>query len=106
MIKIIKDKVLKLIWGKEYVPEGLLELYKYFRHNDPIEFDVNFENGKLIAVSKNFRHGSIVTSGINQEMLDKNIEDAILTSFDIPSSYSKEAAVGKIGQNSKSYAVA
>lgn len=106
MIKQIKDKILKLIFGNEYVPEGLLELYKYFRHNDPIDFNVTFENGKHIAVSKNFRHGSIVTSASSKEDLDKNIKDAILTSFDIPSSYSKEAALSEVGQKTKSYAVA
>lgn len=106
MIKQIKDKILKLILGNEYVPEGLLELYKYFRHNDPIDFDVTFEDGQFIAVSKNFRHGSIVTSALTKEKLDKEIEDAILTSFDIPSAYSKEAAVINVGKKVKSYAVA
>lgn len=106
MIKVIKDKILKLIWGNDYVPEGLLELYKYFRHNEPIEFDINKENGKFIAVSRNFRYGAIVTSGVDQETLDKNIEDAILSSFDIPSSYSREAAISRVGKNSQAYAIA
>ena len=63
------------------------------------------ENDQHIAISTNFRYGSIVTSGKDVEELEKNIKDAILTSFDIPSSYAKEANILKVGQE-RGYAFA
>ena len=58
-------------------------------------------------MSTNFRFGSIITSGKTREELDENIKDAILTSFDVPSAYAKEAAVKSVGEASKgAYALA
>ncbi len=91
--------------GNDYVPRGLYELGSYFRSNGPIHFEYKQEDGLLVAISTNFRQGSIVTFGKNQEELDRNIKDAILTSFEIPSSYSQEAQLCKVGEEAE-YALA
>ena len=88
------------------MPRGLLELNQYFRIYKDINFESENKDGLIIARSTNFNHGSIITSGKNEEELDKNIKDAILTSFEIPSSYAKEAKITKIGENKKEYAIA
>jgi len=106
ILKQFKDRIIKSLWDGKSVPMELFELHQYFRFNDPIEFEFKKEGGEIIAISKNFRHGSIVTSAKTQEELDRNIEDAILTSFDLPSSYKKEAALHRIGQKEHSYAIA
>lgn len=105
--KKTKDKFIKVIFGKTYVPQGLFELSQYFHHNGPISFRMEKgENGNIIAISNNFRLGSIITSGNTPEELDKNIKDAILTSFEIPSSYATEANIQKIGVHQEEYAIA
>ena len=104
--KKAKDQVIKLLSGGKFVPAGLFEMSEYFRHNEPIEFKFEKGDGVIVAVSKNFRFGSIVTSGKDQKELDKNIKDAILTSFEIPSSYAKEAGVKRLGEEHKQYAIA
>jgi len=105
-IKKIQDNVIKLLFGDAVVPRGLNELNQYFRCNDPINFRHKKEGDIIIAISTNFRHGSIVTSGKNLKELEKNIKDAILTSFEIPSSYQKEAGVQRVGQAKEGYAFA
>ena len=105
--KRLKDQLIKLLLGKNSVPRGLFELNQYFRQHGPIVF--HFEQGadnNIIAISDNFLFGSIVTSGNNQQELDANIKDAILTSFEIPSSYYQEANIIKVGQEQKEYALA
>lgn len=102
----MKNNFIKFINGKGYVPAGLSEMNRYFYHNGPIFFDIKNEEGIFIAVSNNFRHGSIITDGVDMSELDKNIKDAILTSFDIPSSYAKEAAISNIGDKEMKYAIA
>ena len=88
IIKKSKDYFIKILLGKQTVPRGLFELNQYFRLHGPISFERKIgEDGSLIAISTNFRYGSIVTSGRNEKELDKNIKDAILTSFSVPSSY-------------------
>lgn len=107
IIKQAKDYIIKLFWaGSDLVPAGLLELNQYFRANGAIRFDNKKEGKVIIAVSQNFRYGSIVTSANSQKELDKNIKDAILTSFDIPSSYAKEAKLFKVGSEAREYALA
>ncbi|MFA6526595.1 MAG: hypothetical protein WCT26_04260 [Candidatus Buchananbacteria bacterium] len=106
IVKKIKDQLIKALYGKESVPRGLFDLHEYFRIYKQINFDSHNEDGIIVAVSKDFKQGSIVTSGINREDLDKNIKDAILTVFSIPSSYAKEAAVARVGENSEAYALA
>jgi len=51
----------------------------------------------IVAVSENFRYGSIVTFAEDEKRLDDKIKDAILTSFGIPSSYAKEAGIHREG---------
>lgn len=96
--KQAKDYLVKLLWdGSTFVPAGLFELNKYFRIYGPITFDNKKEGDVIIAFSTNFKYGSIITSAKSPEELDKNIKDAILTSFDVPSSYAREAKIQKIG---------
>lgn len=106
IIKILKDYIVKSLNGANFVPRGLLELHEYFKANEPIHFNYTNENGVIVAVSENFRYGSIVTSGKNYDELDKNIKDAILTSFEIPSSYSNEAKIIKVGEKKAEYVLA
>ena len=98
-IKKVKDNLIKFVVGSDLVPKELSDLHAYFRMYGPINFEYKKEGDKIVAVSTNFRYGSIVTSGKNKEELDKNIKDAILTSFDLPSSYAKEARIKKVGDN-------
>ena len=106
IIKQTKDYLIKAILGKDSVPSGLFELSQYFRHYHLIQFKFKRENGKIIAISKNFRYGSIVTSGKDLNELDKNVKDAILTSFDVPSSYVKEAGIHQVKKEKEMYAFA
>lgn len=99
--KIAKDHLVRLLLGKDSVPEGLVELNRYFRINDPIHFEYHQEDDVIVAVSSNFRYGSIVTHGRDMEELDRNIKDAILTSFEVPSSYAKEAGIKREGEASQ-----
>jgi len=105
LAKQMKDYLAKLILGRESVPTGLFEMSKYFAINGPIRFEDTRQDGIIIAKSTNFRHGSIITSGKDEDELDQNIKDAILTSFEIPSAYSKQAGIHKIGDQ-KEYAIA
>ena len=105
IIKQVKDYTIKLFWSHDSVPRELFELSQYFRCNGAIEFDYKKEGDEIIAISKNFRHGSIITSAKNETKLDENIKDAILTTFEVPSAYKKEASINKIGQK-KCYAFA
>lgn len=81
-------------------PKELIEMRQYFKTYGAIQFDFHQEDGMQIAVSTNFRYGSIVTFAKTGEKLDEKIKDAILTSFKIPSSYSKEAAIRREGAES------
>lgn len=88
LIKKSKDYFIKILLGKQIVPRGLFELNQYFRLHGPINFERKIsEDGSIIVISTNFRYGSIMTSARNEKELDKNIKDAILTSFSVPSSY-------------------
>jgi len=91
--KQLKDYIVKICLDGKTVPAGLFELSQYFKNNGSIRFIEKRENGKIIAISENFRYGSIITSAEDAESLDENIKDAILTSFDVPSSYAKEAGI-------------
>lgn len=94
--KQIKDRLIKILWNGKSVPNELFELSQYFRNYGPIEFEFKQEDNEVIAISKNFKHGSIVTSGKDAKELEENVKDAILTSFDVPSSYAEEAGVHRI----------
>ncbi|OGD31509.1 hypothetical protein A3C91_01350 [Candidatus Azambacteria bacterium RIFCSPHIGHO2_02_FULL_52_12] len=104
--KKTRDYVIKAILGNKVVPRGLFELNEYFRHYNGINFRYEEKEGLIIALSTNFRFGSIITSGKDEKELDKNIKDAILTSFEIPSSYAKEAKIHRVGDGRKEYALA
>lgn len=107
LTKKAKDQLIKAFFGKTSVPRGLFELSQYFRNYEPINFrEEKGENGNIVAISTNYRFGSIVTSGKTPEELDKNIKDAILTSFDVPSSYAKEAAIQNVNNKQGEYAIA
>ncbi len=105
MYKQVKDQFIRFLLGKDAVPSGLAELNRYFRQNEPIRFRYQKqEDGSLIALSENFLHGSIITHATNASELDEKIQDAILTAFEVPSSYAKEAGVHRVGE--KEYAFA
>jgi hypothetical protein len=104
-IKKVKDQCLKKFWGDSIVPRGLFELNHYFMIYGPISFKRENGAGEIIALSTNYKYGSIITSGKNEQELEQNIKDAILTSFEVPSSYAKEANIYKIGQT-EAYALA
>jgi hypothetical protein len=106
-LKVIKDAFAKWLLGTATVPSGLNELNRYFRLYGPIHFNYEKQaDGAVVAVSENFVYGSIVTSGKDEAELEKNIADAILTSFEVPSSYAKEAAIHKVGARAAEYAPA
>jgi hypothetical protein len=106
LLKVTKDRIVKAALGKGTVPSGLVELNKYFRHFGPINFEEHKEGGLIISVSTNFKYGSIVAHGKDREELDANVEDAILASFEIPSSYKHEASLVKVGDKQEAYALA
>lgn len=103
--KITKDYLLKILGGGKFVPYGLFDASEYFRHNGNIQFDYKKTDSGYVAISSNFRYGSIVTHGNDIEELENNIKDAILTSFDVPSSYSKKLNIHKVSEENK-YALA
>ena len=105
--KILKDWLFKAyLKNHGIVPSGLVDLQKYFRNHGAIKFTYHKEDGVVVAVSNNFRFGSIVTFAESEEDLDEKIKDAILTSFGIPSSYAKEAAIHREGNVERAYAAA
>lgn len=106
MLKRIKDNIIKFIWGSSVVPVGLYELAEYSKEFKSIHFKYEKTDGLIIAKSIDFKCGVILTSGRNWQELDKNIKDAILTAFSIPSSYAKEANIHKVGAENKEYAIA
>ena len=106
LLKVIGDSIIKTTQGKNYVPAGLVELNKYFRHYEPIVFKYHKEGDETVAVSENFKYGSIIAAGKDDKELDKNIKDAILTSFEIPSSYKDEAGIIRQGEEKKQYVLA
>lgn len=90
IVKIAKDQAMKwILRSQRIVPRELLELNQYFRLHGGINFAYKkSDEGYIVARSTDFRYGSIITSGKNEQEIDRNIKDAILTSFEIPSVYS------------------
>jgi len=98
--KVLKDWLFKAYLGKGVVPVGLVELHRYFAHNrEGINFFFHKEDDYIVAKSSNFRYGSIITFAQTKEELDEKIQDAILTAFGVPSSYSQEAGIHKVSQD-------
>lgn len=94
LYKQTKDQLIKFMLGKASVPSGLSELNHYFRVYGPIHFRHEIQDdGAIVAISDNFRYGTIITSAQSVDQLDEKVRDAILTAFDVPSSYAKEAAI-------------
>ena len=103
--KQTKDIAIKLMLGKSAAPQGLVELNHYFRFYGPINFHFEKqEDGSFVAFSQDFKYGSIITRASRQEELDDKVKDAILTAFEVPSSYAKEAGIHRVGE--KEYAFA
>ncbi len=103
--KQAKDQLVRLILGREFAPQGLVELNQYFRSFDPIRFRIEQqEDGSFVAISHNFRYGSIITHAATRDQLDEKIKDAILTAFSVPSSYAKEAALNRVGETEYAFA--
>ncbi len=97
----------KLAGNSQSVPRGLYDLSQYFRHEKGINFEIKKEEGDfLVAVSTNYRYGSIIAYAESLKELDEKIKDAILTSFSIPSSYAKEAQIIKMDGQKLKYALA
>ncbi|MFA6215510.1 MAG: hypothetical protein WC768_03005 [Patescibacteria group bacterium] len=105
IIKKSKDLILKCFCG-ELIPRSLLDLSEYFRNYGSINFEYKKSDNSIVAISTNFKFGSIVTSGKNYKELDKKIKDAILTSFEVPSSYAQEAKIQRTDETQKQYALA
>ena len=105
LYKQTKDQFVKFILGSATAPRGLVELNHYFRVYGPITFRHEMqEDGSIVAISDNFRYGSIITQATKQSELDEKVKDAILTAFEVPSSYAKEAGLHRVGE--KEYAFA
>lgn len=104
--KIFIDSLTKLVRGPECVPRGVADFQRYFRYYKKIEFRVTSEDGVFIAESVDFKYGAIVTSGATKQELDNNIEDAILTAFEIPSVYAHEVPLTKMQGGRLEYAAA
>lgn len=104
--KISKDYIAKALLGTSFLPRGVFELSEYFRIYKSITFDYHKEDdGTVVAVSTNFQYGSIITSAHSIRELDKNIKDAILTAFSIPSVYSSHIKIHKVGEQAREYAL-
>jgi hypothetical protein len=97
-VKQLKDYTIKILWNGGSVPIGLFELSQYFRANKAINFEFKKEGDEIIAISKDFKQGTIITSAKTEKELDENIKDAILTTFEVPSSYKNEAGIQRVGQ--------
>ena len=103
--KQLKDQCIKLLLGKDVVPSGLSELNNYFRVHGPIHFTCEKqEDGSLVAVSNDFLYGSIITHAKDSSELEEKVKDAVLTAFEVPSSYAKEANVHRVGEGGYAFA--
>jgi len=93
--KVLKDRFNKFFLGTNTVPAGLFEWTEYTIQFKGIIFSIEKDkkDGVYRARSTNFRHGTIFAEAMTLKELDLNIRDAILTTFEIPSSYMKEARI-------------
>lgn len=106
MLKQLKDNLAKFISGSNYLPEEVLEAHEYFRHYGAINFKFEKIDNEIMATSTNYKWGLIITSGKNLSDLDRNIKDAILTAFCVPSSYARRLDIKKVNKDKKEYALA
>ena len=83
--------------GRDAKPSGLVDLNGYFRLYGPINFRPEKQtDGSIVVISENFRYGTIITHANKPEELDAKVVDAILTAFEVPSSYAQEASVHRV----------
>jgi hypothetical protein len=106
IIKNFRDLLIRSLCGSNFIPEKVLEAYKYFMQFGGINFEYKKVDKLIVAKSTNFRWGTIITSGRNPRELDKNIKDAILTSFSVPSVYANKLQIQKVDERQKKYALA
>lgn len=103
--KQLKDHIVRGLLNGKTVPSGLAELNHYFRIYGPINFRRETQgDGADIVISENFRYGSIITRVGRGEDADAKITDAILTAFEVPSSYAKDAAVHRVDKRQYAFA--
>ncbi|MDO8686870.1 MAG: hypothetical protein Q7K11_01520 [Candidatus Berkelbacteria bacterium] len=105
-LKYIKDTLIKYLSGSRFLPEEVLTASEYFRHFNAINFDIKKDDGLFIATSTNFQWGTIATSGHSVRELDRNIKDAILTAFSVPSTYADKLKIHNVDERQKKYALA
>ncbi|MFH1098501.1 MAG: hypothetical protein V1723_01040 [Candidatus Uhrbacteria bacterium] len=107
LFKQARDQFIRFALGRDGVPSGLAELSHYLRFNEPISFRLEKQDdGSYVATSQGFRHGSIVTAGRDSQEIEEHIKDAILTSFEVPSSYAREADLRRVDETKQGYAFA
>ena len=105
LYKQTKDTLIRALIGKSAVPAGLVDMSRYFSFYKAINFNYEKqEDGSIVAVSTDFKYGSIVTSGKDSKDLDEKIKDAILTAFEVPSSYAKEAGIHRVAEAAYAFA--
>ena len=104
-MKQTKDFIIKALLGKASVPSGLVDLNHYFRVYGPIGFrHEKQEDGSIVVISENFRYGSIITHAKDESELDAKVSDAILTAFEVPSSYAKQADLKRVDKEEYAFA--
>lgn len=87
------------------MPAEINDFTRYFANYGPINFNIEEKkDGTFVAVSTDFKYGSIITSAKNMKKLDEEIKDAILTAFEIPSAFANEAKVIQEGSRELRYA--
>ena len=59
------------------MPRGLFDLHEYLRVYKQIGFDYHNEDGIIVAVSNDFKQGSIVTSGADKNAVDLKGENVL-----------------------------
>ncbi len=103
--KQTKDALIRALIGKNAIPSGLFEMSRYFGLYRTINFHYERQqDGSIVALSTDFKHGSIITSGKDPKELDEKIKDAILTAFEVPSSYAKDVGVHREGETAYAFA--
>jgi len=103
-IKVLRDHVTKAV-APDYAP--VKELHEYLRGHKGISFHHEIlDDGSYVSRSTNFAYGRILAVGKDRKELDANIKDAILTAFDIPSAYAKEAGISAVGEAHEEYSFA
>lgn len=106
MLKNIKDSLIKYLAGSDFLPEEVFDASEYFRHFRAINFEFKKDDGLFIATSTNFQWGTVIASGKTLKELDRNIKDAILTAFSVPSAYADKLKIQNIDESQKKYALA